>query len=80
MGRFTGKSCRFVVMITLTTLFFLVELVTGYATKSLALVSDSFHMLSDIIALIIGFLALRVSIDCSGILYLLHSFIVHFKS
>ncbi|XP_022107980.1 zinc/cadmium resistance protein-like [Acanthaster planci] len=61
MGRFTGKSCRFVVMMSLTTSFFLVELVTGYATKSLALVSDSFHMLSDIIALVIGFLALRIS-------------------
>ncbi|XP_038056579.1 zinc/cadmium resistance protein-like [Patiria miniata] len=61
MGRFTGKSCRFLAMISLTTVFFLVELVTGYATNSLALVSDSFHMLSDIIALVIGFLALRIS-------------------
>ncbi|XP_071807745.1 uncharacterized protein [Asterias amurensis] len=61
MGRYTGKSCRFVVMMTLTTTFFVVELVTGYTTKSLALVSDSFHMLSDIIALLIGFLAIRIS-------------------
>ncbi|XP_022107958.1 zinc transporter 1-like isoform X2 [Acanthaster planci] len=61
MGRYTGKSCRFMVMISLTTSFFLVELITGYVTNSLALVSDSFHMLSDIIALIIGFLAMRVS-------------------
>ena len=62
MGRYTGKSCRFLVMMTLTSTFFVVELVTGYTTKSLALVSDSFHMLSDIIALLIGFLAIRVSI------------------
>ena len=62
MGRYTGKSCRFAVMIFMTSTFFLVELITGYVTNSLALVSDSFHMLSDIIALVIGFLAMRVSI------------------
>ncbi|XP_038056578.1 zinc transporter 1-like [Patiria miniata] len=61
MGRYTGKSCRFTVMILLTSGFFLVELITGYVTNSLALVSDSFHMMSDIIALIIGFFAMRVS-------------------
>ena len=30
------------------------ELITGYATNSLALVGDSYHMLSDVISLIIG--------------------------
>ncbi|XP_071807588.1 proton-coupled zinc antiporter SLC30A1-like [Asterias amurensis] len=61
MGRYTGKSCRFLVMMLLTSTFFLVELITGYITNSLALVSDSFHMMSDIIALVIGFLAMRLS-------------------
>ena len=60
MGRFTGKTCRLLTMMVLTTSFFLVEIVTGYATKSVALIADSFHMLSDIIALIVGFTAIKV--------------------
>ena len=62
MGRYTEKNCRFLVMMTLAPTCIVVELVTGNTTKSLALVSDSFHMLSDIIALLIGFLAIKVSI------------------
>ena len=48
-------------MFSLTTTFFLVEIVVGYATNSMALVADSFHMLSDVVALIVAFLAVRVS-------------------
>lgn len=55
------KSCRLMTMMALTSGFFLVELVVGYLTHSLALVADSFHMLSDIIALIVGFVAVRYS-------------------
>ena len=60
MGRLTGKTSRFIVMVVLTTSFFVVELVTGHITRSLALVSDSYHMLSDVAALIIGLVSLRV--------------------
>ncbi|XP_071485398.1 uncharacterized protein [Diadema antillarum] len=55
------KSCRLITMMGLTASFFLVELVVGYVTHSLALVADSFHMLSDIISLIVGFVAVRYS-------------------
>ena len=41
----------------LSTLFFLLELVGGIITGSLALESDAFHMASDVIALIIGTVA-----------------------
>lgn len=61
MGRWTGKACRLISMLSLTFSFFLVELVVGYATGSLALVADSFHMLSDVVALIVGLLSVRVS-------------------
>ncbi|KAF4518745.1 hypothetical protein B566_EDAN006148 [Ephemera danica] len=47
MGRYTGKKCRLVSMFWLTAFFFLVEIVVGYVTNSMALVADSFHMLSD---------------------------------
>eukprot|EP00057_Strongylocentrotus_purpuratus_P016184 XP_011670658.1 PREDICTED: zinc/cadmium resistance protein isoform X5 [Strongylocentrotus purpuratus] len=53
------KSCRLMTMMVLTASFFFVELSVGYITHSLALVADSFHMLSDIIALIVGFVAVR---------------------
>ena len=49
-------------MFAMTTSFFLVELVVGYITNSMALVADSFHMLSDVLALIIAFLSVKVII------------------
>ncbi|PSN56152.1 hypothetical protein C0J52_03347 [Blattella germanica] len=61
MGRFTGKKCRLVSMFWLTLLFFLVEIVVGYVTNSMALVADSFHMLSDVAALVVAFLSVKMS-------------------
>lgn len=60
MGRYSGKSCRLVFMLTLTSVFFLAEIVSGYLGNSIALVSDSFNMLSDIISLSVGLIAARV--------------------
>lgn len=48
-------------MFWLTTFFFLVEIVVGYITNSMALVADSFHMLSDIAALVVAYLSVKVS-------------------
>ena len=48
-------------MLFLTTTYFLVEIIVGYVTNSMALVADSFHMLSDVIALVIGLFSVRVS-------------------
>lgn len=48
-------------MLWLTTAFFFVEIVVGYITNSMALVADSFHMLSDVAALIVAFLSVKVS-------------------
>jgi zinc transporter 1 len=48
-------------MLVLTSSFFLVEIIVGYITRSVALIADSFHMLSDVISLIVGFFALRYS-------------------
>ncbi|KAL7633453.1 UNVERIFIED_CONTAM: hypothetical protein RMT77_016324 [Armadillidium vulgare] len=61
MGRYSGKKCRLISMFTMTTSFFLVELIVGYVTNSMALVADSFHMLSDVLALIIAFLSIKMS-------------------
>ncbi|CAH0560216.1 unnamed protein product [Brassicogethes aeneus] len=61
MGKFTGKKCRLLTMLWMTTAFFFVEIIVGYITNSMALVADSFHMLSDVAALVIAFLSVKMS-------------------
>ena len=53
------SSSKLVGMMVLTTTYMIVELVVGNLTNSMALVADSFHMLSDVIALIIAFISVR---------------------
>lgn len=48
---------RFFLMFFLTGGFMVIELVCGIAFSSLALISDSYHMLSDVFALAVGFYA-----------------------
>ncbi|XP_054569012.1 LOW QUALITY PROTEIN: zinc transporter 10 [Eptesicus fuscus] len=54
MGRYSGKTCRLLSMLALTAVFFVAELVSGYLGNSIALISDSFNMLSDLISLCVG--------------------------
>ena len=61
MGKYSGKTCRLLTMLAMTASFFLVEIIVGYLTNSIALVADSFHMLSDVVALIVGFASVRIS-------------------
>ena len=63
-----GRKCfkcsdvvRLSCMLTMTFSFMLVELIVGQITKSISLTTDSFHMLSDALALIIGLFAVIVS-------------------
>jgi len=71
-------------MLGLTASFFLVEIIVGYITNSIALIADSFHMLSDVVALIVGFASVRVSgsftmaLACRHNKLPLHSFFVYF--
>lgn len=62
MGKF-GKKCRLLSMLWLTTMFFFIEIIVGYITNSMALVADSFHMLSDVAALVVAFVSVKVSIS-----------------
>ena len=55
------KTQSIVLMLCLTFLFFFVELLVGHITKSNALLADAFHMLSDIVSLVIGLIAIRMS-------------------
>ena len=57
-----GNAGRFIAMMFLTGGYFLVELIVGYIIQSLSLQADAYHMLSDIIALAIGFAASVMSV------------------
>ncbi|OHT12959.1 cation diffusion facilitator family transporter containing protein [Tritrichomonas foetus] len=52
---------RLITMIVLNAIIFLVELISGFVTKSLSLQSDAFHMLSDEASLVIGLIAHNLS-------------------
>lgn len=60
-GLIRSAKCRLLFMLSLTTTYFLVEIIVGYVTNSMALVADSFHMLSDVVALVIAYVSVRVS-------------------
>ncbi|KAK6204343.1 cation efflux protein [Scheffersomyces amazonensis] len=55
-----NKEVRIISLLVLDTIFFLLEATIGYSVHSLALIADSFHMLNDIISLIIALWAVRV--------------------
>jgi len=52
---------RLMFMLSLTTMFFFIEITVGYVTNSMALVADSFHMLSDVVALVIAYVSVCMS-------------------
>eukprot|EP00743_Colponemidia_sp_Colp-15_P005001 GILK01005387.1.p1 GENE.GILK01005387.1~~GILK01005387.1.p1 ORF type:complete len:619 (+),score=66.58 GILK01005387.1:47-1903(+) len=54
-------ALRFVAMFVLTGGFMFVEFGVGIYANSLALISDAFHMFSDVTTLIIGFLAVQLA-------------------
>jgi zinc transporter 1 len=54
------KQKKLTAMLLLTLSFFFVELICGYASGSLALISDSFHMLSDVASFVIAISATKL--------------------
>ncbi|XP_058131212.1 calcium/manganese antiporter SLC30A10 isoform X2 [Dasypus novemcinctus] len=61
MGRYSGRSCRLVLMCVVSILLFVMELVISYIGNSLSLASDSFAVLSHCVSMIVGLLGLRAS-------------------
>lgn len=41
-----SRSSRIIVLLVIDSLFFFLEIIVGYAVHSLALVADSFHMVT----------------------------------
>ncbi|KAH8899449.1 cation efflux protein [Thozetella sp. PMI_491] len=56
-----SKSTRISIMLGIDILFFLLELTVGFMVHSLALMADAFHMLNDIISLIVGLWAFKIA-------------------
>ncbi|XP_051952577.1 zinc transporter 1-like [Xyrauchen texanus] len=56
---YAQNRVRLLCMLSLTFGFFIVEVVVSRITSSLAMLSDSFHMLSDVIALVVALVAVR---------------------
>jgi cobalt-zinc-cadmium efflux system protein len=59
--RDNGKSLKLALVIT--TVFFLVELIGGFLSGSLALISDAGHMFSDVLALLLSLGALTLAVQ-----------------
>ncbi|XP_044529812.1 zinc transporter 1 [Gracilinanus agilis] len=59
MGCWGRNRARLLCMLSLTFMFMVLEMVVSRLTSSLAMLSDSFHMLSDVLALIVALVAER---------------------
>jgi len=54
------RMCRLSTMLCVTLIVFMLELIYGYIVNSLALIADSYHMLSDVVAIIIAMISIQV--------------------
>ncbi|KAF2646216.1 cation efflux system protein czcD [Massarina eburnea CBS 473.64] len=54
-----SRKTRLRAVIAISFLFFLAEIITGFYTKSLALVADAFHYLNDLIGFIVALIAVH---------------------
>ncbi|KAK6905560.1 hypothetical protein I203_106390 [Kwoniella mangroviensis CBS 8507] len=61
-----SRSSRIITLLVIDTVFFFIELVTGYAVGSLALVADSFHMLNDVLSLVVALYTIKLATSPSS--------------
>ncbi|KII93231.1 hypothetical protein PLICRDRAFT_35424 [Plicaturopsis crispa FD-325 SS-3] len=61
-----SRSARIKILLAIDIFFFFVELIIGYAVGSLALVADSFHMLNDVMSLIVALYAIKLTAENSS--------------
>jgi Co/Zn/Cd efflux system component len=52
---------RLLIIIAISTSFFVIELAVGFCTHSLALIADAFHYIGDVLGFVVGWWVLRVS-------------------
>ena len=56
-----ANETRLICQICLTFTFFVVELVVGHITKSVSMTADAFHMLSDVLAIVVGLTSIMIA-------------------
>ncbi|KAG9121162.1 hypothetical protein FRC07_002999, partial [Ceratobasidium sp. 392] len=56
-----SRPAKIKILLAIDSAFFFVELIVGYAVGSLALVADSFHMLNDVLSLVVALYAIKLS-------------------
>ncbi|CAG8690504.1 16283_t:CDS:2, partial [Acaulospora morrowiae] len=61
MKKKLSRQARIKILLVLDSVFFLVEIIIGYWLKSLSLVADSFHMLNDVMSLIVALYAIKLA-------------------
>ena len=54
------NQSKIIALLGIDIVFFFIEIISGYAVGSLALVADSFHMLNDIMSLVVALYAVRL--------------------
>ncbi|EIN14213.1 cation efflux protein [Punctularia strigosozonata HHB-11173 SS5] len=64
-----SRQARIKLLLAIDVLFFFTELFVGYAVGSLALVADSFHMLNDVMSLIVALYAIKLTAQTSDTKY-----------
>ncbi|BEJ15897.1 hypothetical protein CspHIS471_0505020 [Cutaneotrichosporon sp. HIS471] len=61
-----SREARIIILLVIDTAFFFLELIVGYAVGSLALVADSFHMLNDVLSLIVALYTIKLATSPSS--------------
>lgn len=56
-----SRTTRLWLMLSLSTAYFLTELIVRILSNSMALAADAFHMLSDVLAMAVGIIAIRAA-------------------
>ncbi|KAK7025010.1 cation efflux protein [Favolaschia claudopus] len=56
-----SRTSKIKILLAIDVVFFFVEIISGYAVGSLALVADSFHMLNDVMSLIVALYAIKLT-------------------
>ncbi|KAK8865800.1 hypothetical protein IAR55_000947 [Kwoniella newhampshirensis] len=61
-----SRQARIITLLVIDTAFFFIELITGYYVGSLALVADSFHMLNDVLSLVVALYTIKLATSPSS--------------
>ncbi|KAG8835064.1 hypothetical protein FRC17_005416 [Serendipita sp. 399] len=56
-----SRATRIKILLVIDVIFFLIELIVGYTVGSLALIADSFHMLNDVMSLVVALYAIKLA-------------------